>query len=68
MGKLKLRLMQKMKSLDLEAFKEKDDKISEEGEDKKSTDVEPVEDSVSQESESQRGELSCGIDGPVTEG
>ena len=64
MGKLKLRLMQKMKSLDLEAFKEKDDKISEEGEDKNSTDV---ENSVSRGNES-RSKFSCGIDGPVTEG
>ena len=64
MGKLKLRLMQKMKRLELEAFKEKGDRISEEGEDKKSTDVET---SISQGNENQ-SKLSCGIDGPVTEG
>ena len=67
MGKIKLRLMQKMKSLDLDAFKDKDDKIDEETVGKKSNEADAGEDSTSQCSESERSEVS-GVDGLISEG
>ena len=68
MGKLKLRLMQKMKSLDLEAFKDKDDKVGEEVGEQKSSGAESTEDNVFPRNEGGKSEFVSGIEGPISKG
>ncbi len=66
MGRLRWKLLQKVRSLDLDALKDKDEKISEESGAGTSRSLE--EDSTSQGSESETGDARRGIDGPLSEG
>lgn len=70
MGKLRWKLIQKMKSLDLDAFKDKDDKVDEDAAEKKANGVlRAVDDSsMSLDSESEKSDNVSGTDGPVSEG